>query len=67
MKPLGVDEEHVKLKSSPFSLKGAAKAWLSPFSLVPLELGNGMKKNFQEKYFPTSRVANISKEICGIQ
>jgi len=26
MKPNGVDEEHVKLKAFPFSLKGAAKA-----------------------------------------
>ena len=30
MKPNGVDEEQVKLKAFPFSLKGAAKAWLFP-------------------------------------
>jgi hypothetical protein len=33
MKPNGVDEEQVKLKAFPFSLKGAAKAWF--FSILP--------------------------------
>ena len=67
MKPNGVDEEHVKLKAFPFSLKGAAKAWL--FSILPGSIGtwNAMKKIFLEKYFPASRVANIRKEICGIR
>jgi len=61
MKPNGVDEEQVKLKAFPFSLKGAAKAWL--FSILPGSIGtwNGMKKIFLEKYFPASRVANIRK------
>jgi hypothetical protein len=66
MKPNGVDEEHVKLKAFPFSLKGVAKTWF--FSILPGSIGtwNAMKKIFLEKYFPTSRVANIKKEICGI-
>jgi len=63
----GVDEEQVKLKAFPFSLKGAVKAWL--FSILPGSIGtwNGMKKIFLEKYFPASRIANIRKEICGIR
>jgi hypothetical protein len=67
MKPKGVDEEQVKLKGFPFSLKGAAKAWF--FSILPSSIGtwNGMKKIFLEKYFPASRVANKRKEIYGIQ
>ncbi|XP_052309176.1 uncharacterized protein LOC127905360 [Populus trichocarpa] len=67
MKPNGVDEEQVKLKAFPFSLKGAAKTWL--FSILPGSIGtwNAMKKIFLEKYFPASRVANIRKEICGIR
>jgi hypothetical protein len=67
MKPNGVDEEQVKLKAFPFSLKGATKAWF--FSILPGSIGtwNAMKKIFLEKYFPTSRVANIRKEICGIR
>jgi hypothetical protein len=67
MKLNGVDEEHVKLKAFPFSLKEATKAWL--FSILPGSIGtwNGMKKIFLEKYFPTSRVANIKKEIYRIR
>jgi len=66
MKPNGIDEEHVKLKAFPFSLKETSKAWL--FSILPGSIGtwNGMKKIFLEKYCPASRVANIRKEICGI-
>ena len=46
MKPNGVDKEQVKLKAFPFSLKGAAKAWL--FSILPGSIGtwNAMKKDF---------------------
>ena len=65
MKPNGVDEEQVKLKAFPFSLKGVAKAWL--FSILPGSTWNGMKKIFLEKYFPASQIANIRKEICGIR
>jgi hypothetical protein len=67
MKPNGVDKEQVKLKAFPFSLKGAANAWL--FSILPGSIGtwNDMKKIFLEKYFSASRVANIRKEICGIR
>ena len=40
MKPNGVDEEQVKLKAFPFSLKGVAQRHgFSLFSQVPLELG----------------------------
>jgi len=67
MKLNGVDKEQVKLKAFPFSLKEVAKAWL--FSILPGSIGTwiAMKKIFLEKYFPASRVANIRKEICGIQ
>jgi hypothetical protein len=39
MKPNGVNEEQVKLKAFPFSLKEAALHGFSPFSWVPLGLG----------------------------
>jgi hypothetical protein len=39
MKSHGVDEEQVKLKAFPFSLKMAAKHDFSPFFPVSLELG----------------------------
>jgi len=67
MKPNVVDEEQVKLKAFPFSLKGAAKAWL--FYILPKSIGtwNAIKKIFLKKYFPASQVANMTKEICGIR
>jgi len=67
MKLNEVDEEQVKLKAFPFSLKRATKTWF--FSILPGSIGtwNGMKKIFLEKYFLASRVANIRKEICGIR
>jgi hypothetical protein len=54
MKLNGVDEEQVKLKAFPFSLKGAAKIWF--FSILPCSIGtwNAMKKIFLEKYFLAS-------------
>uniref|UniRef100_A0A6M2F3I2 Retrotransposon gag domain-containing protein n=1 Tax=Populus davidiana TaxID=266767 RepID=A0A6M2F3I2_9ROSI len=63
----GVDKEQVKLKAFLFSLKGAVKACL--FFILPgsIRTWNAMKKIFLEKYFPTSRVANIRKEICWIR
>jgi len=66
MKPNGVNEEQVKLKAFPFSLKGATKSCF--FSILPGSIGtwNGMKNIFLEKYFPASQVANIRKEVCGI-
>jgi len=67
MKPNGVDEEHVKLKAFPFSLKGTTKMWFFSIFLGSIETWNDMKKIFFEKYFPTSRVANIRKEICAIR
>jgi hypothetical protein len=50
MKLNGVDEEQIKLKVFPFSLKGVANAWF--FSILPGFNGtwNGMKKIFLEKY-----------------
>jgi len=75
MKPNEVDEEQVKLKAFPFSLKGAAKTWL--FSILPgsIRTWNAMKKIFLEKYFPASHVGfgnlmerhspNIGKDLSN--
>ena len=67
MKPHGVNEEQVKLKTFPFSLKGVAKTWLFYFLPGSIWTWNDIKKIFLEKYFPASRVANIRKEIYGIR
>ena len=67
MKPQAVDEEQVKLKAFPFSLKGAAKEWLFSIPSGSINTWNDLKRIFLEKYFPASRAANIRKEICGIR
>ena len=54
MRPNGVDEEQLKLKAFPFSLKGVVKAWF--FSILPSSIGtwNAMNNIFLENYFPAS-------------
>ena len=67
MKPIGVAEEHIKMKAFPFSLAGSAKAWLYDLPPGSLTTWADLKKIFLEKYFPASKSANIRKEICGIR
>ncbi|XP_062104265.1 uncharacterized protein LOC133815441 [Humulus lupulus] len=67
MKPAVVTEEQMKLRAFPFSLKDVAKEWLYYLSPGTVKTWNGMKTMFLERYFPSSKVGNIGKEICGIR
>ena len=67
MKPTGVTEDQIKLRAFLFSLKDSAKDWLYYLPSGSIKTWNEMKRFFLEKYFPTSRVANIRKEICGVR
>ncbi|XP_010267895.1 PREDICTED: uncharacterized protein LOC104604999 [Nelumbo nucifera] len=67
MKPMGVTEEQIKLRAFPFSLKDSAKDWLYYLPSGSITARNEMKRLFLEKYFPTSRAANIRKEICSVR
>ncbi|XP_068649027.1 uncharacterized protein [Aristolochia californica] len=67
MKPTGETEEQIKLRAFPFSLKDSAKDWLYFLPSGSITTWGEMKRLFLEKYFPTSRVANIRKEICGVR
>ena len=67
MKPTGVTKDQIKLRAFPFSLKDSAKDWLYYLPSGSIKTRNEMKKLFLEKYFPTSRAANIRKEICGVR
>ena len=60
-------EEHIKLHAFPFSLDGLAIDWLYYLPPGSITTWNGLKKQFLEKYFFTSRAANIRKDICGIR
>ncbi|RDY12866.1 hypothetical protein CR513_02293, partial [Mucuna pruriens] len=66
MRLQGIPEDYIKMKAFLFSLDGAAKDWLY---LQPVLFNNwgDMKRMFLEKFFPTSRIATIKKEICGIR
>ena len=67
MKPTGISEEQVKLRTFLFSLADSAKEWLYYLPSGTVITWNKMKKLFLEKYFPASKAANIRKEICGIR
>ena len=59
MKPTGATEDQIKLRAFPFSLKNSAKDWLYYLPSGSIKTWNEMKKLLLEKYFPTSRAANI--------
>ncbi|XP_073153978.1 uncharacterized protein [Henckelia pumila] len=67
MKPAGVTEEQIQLRAFLFSLKNAAKDWLYYLPPGSITTWTEMKRIFLEKYFPSSRAANIRKEIYGIK
>ena len=60
-------EEQIKLKAFPFSLANSAKEGLHYLPSGTITTWNGMKEALLESYFPTSKAANIRKEICGIR
>ncbi|XP_065861818.1 uncharacterized protein [Euphorbia lathyris] len=67
LKPERVTEEQVKLRAFPFSLKDKAKDWLYYLPSGSITTWTEMQRLFLEKFFPSSRAANIRKEICGIR
>ena len=58
MRPHDIHEDYVKMKAFSFSLDGVAKDWLY---LQPdtINTWTNMKRNFLEKFFPTSKTASI--------
>ncbi|RDY03503.1 hypothetical protein CR513_12907, partial [Mucuna pruriens] len=65
MRLQGIPKDYIKMKAFSFSLDGATKDWLY-LHLVMFNTWGDMKQMFLEKFFPTSRIAAIQKEICGI-
>ena len=63
MKPTGIFEEKVNMKAFSFSFTDSAKEQLYYFPSGTVTTWNEMKNLFPEKYFPTSKAANIRKEI----
>ncbi|XP_027183921.1 uncharacterized protein LOC113782214 [Coffea eugenioides] len=67
MKPPGITEEQIKMKTFSFSLKDSAKDWLYYLPPGSITTWDQLKKKFLDKYFPASRAASLRKEICGIK
>ena len=67
MKPQRVDLDLVKLKAFPFSLEDTARDWFCYLAPGTITTWPQMSKVFLEKYFPSTRVATLKKQIYGAQ
>jgi len=67
MRPTTVTEEHIKLKVFPFSLQDVAKNWLYCLPPGSINTWETLNRLFLEKFFPTSRVDVIRKDIYRIR
>ncbi|KAF7802709.1 uncharacterized protein G2W53_041820 [Senna tora] len=67
MKPERVTEEQIKLRAFPFSLDGTTKEWLFYLPASSITSWEGMMRLFLDRYFPSSRVINVRRDICGIK
>jgi len=56
IRPVGVPEEHIKLKVFPFSLQDKAKDWLYYLPPASVTSWDNLKRMFLEKFFHVSRV-----------
>lgn len=67
MTPVNVDGSILKMKAFPFSLMDKAKDWLYELAPGTVTSWESMKREFLEKFFPTSRIILLHKKISGIQ
>ncbi|KAI5335225.1 hypothetical protein L3X38_025358 [Prunus dulcis] len=67
MTPINVDGNILKMKAFPFSLMDKAKDWLYDLAPGTVTSWESIKKAFLEKFFPSSRVILLRKNISGIQ
>ncbi|CAN6576795.1 unnamed protein product [Malus baccata var. baccata] len=67
MTPVNVDGNILKMKAFPFSLMDKAKDWLYELAPGTVTSWESMKRAYLEKFFPTSRIILLRKNISGIQ
>ena len=67
MCPRGADLQHVKMRAFPHSLENKARTWF--FAIPPGRMisWSSMRKEFLQKYFPSSRVTQIRKDITSVK
>ncbi|XP_050387273.1 uncharacterized protein LOC126803521 [Argentina anserina] len=66
MCPRGADIQIVKMRAFPYSLEDRAQKWLFEVPTGRITSWTTMVNEFLSKYFPSSRVTHIRKQITGI-
>ena len=65
-KKKGVDNDIVKLKLFPFSLRNRAKAWFSSLPKNSIDSWNKCKDAFISKYFPPAKIISLRNNIMNL-
>ena len=60
-----VDNDIVKLKLFPFSLRDRAKSWFSSLSKNSIDSWNKGKDAFISKYFPPAKISSLRNDIMS--
>ena len=62
-----VDNDVVKLKLFPFSLRDRAKAWFSSLPKNSINSWNKCKDAFISKYFPPAKIISLRNDIMNFK
>ena len=66
-KKKNVDNDIVKLKQFPFSLRDRAKTWFSSPPKNSIDSWNKCKDAFISKYFPPTKIISLRKDIMNFK
>ncbi|BBN70423.1 transposable element gene [Prunus dulcis] len=61
----GLDDEQIKMRLFPFSLKDKAKSWLYSLPNASIHTWEELSNKFLQKFFPAQKTNKIRKEILG--
>ena len=67
MQKKDVDNDIVKLKLFPFSLRDHAKTWFSSFPKISIDSWNKCKGAFISKYFPPAKIISLRNDIMNFK
>ena len=62
-----VDNDVIKLKLFPFSLRDRAKAWFSSLPKNSIDSWNKCKDAFISKYFPPAKIISLRNDIMNFK
>ncbi|KAI5328209.1 hypothetical protein L3X38_027606 [Prunus dulcis] len=60
-----LDDEQIKMRLFPFSLKDKAKSWLYSLPNASIHTWEELSNKFLQKFFPAQKTNKIRKEILG--